>query len=137
MFWIHLNVDYPFNLTGVLYFPKLKKDFDLQKNKIQLYSRQVFITDEVDNLLPRYLRFVAGVVDSEDLQLNVSRETLQDNPQVRQIRKSLVKKVQSTLKGILGGFDAVPLGDEALSLALGVAVGLAQEFGSERGEASA
>ena len=67
LFWIHLNVDYPFNLTGILYFPKLKKDFEIQRNKIQLYSRQVFITDEVKNVVPEFLQLLHGVIDSPDI----------------------------------------------------------------------
>ena len=76
LFWIHLNVDYPFNLTGILYFPKLKKDFEIQRNKIQLYSRQVFITDEVKNVVPEFLQLLHGVIDSPDIPLNVSRSYL-------------------------------------------------------------
>ena len=72
LFWIHLNVDYPFNLTGILYFPKLKKDFEIQRNKIQLYSRQVFITDEVKNVVPEFLQLLHGIIDS-DIPLNVSK----------------------------------------------------------------
>ncbi len=71
LFWIHLNVDYPFNLTGVLYFPKIKNDFEIQKNKIQLYSRQVFITDEVKDVVPEFLQLLHGVIDSPDIPLNV------------------------------------------------------------------
>ena len=76
LFWIHLNVDYPFNLTGILYFPKLKKDFEFQRNKIQLYSRQVFITDEVKDVVPEFLQLLHGVIDSPDIPLNVLKKLL-------------------------------------------------------------
>ena len=85
LFWIHLNVDYPFNLTGILYFPKLKKDFEIQKNKIQLYSRQVFITDEVKDIVPEFLQLLHGVIDSPDIPLNVSRSYLQSDSNVKKI----------------------------------------------------
>ena len=97
LFWIHLNVDYPFNLTGVLYFPKLKKDFDLQKNKIQLYSRQVFITDEVKDIVPEFLQLLHGVIDSPDIPLNVSRSYLQFDSNVKKINGYITKKVADKL----------------------------------------
>lgn len=97
LFWIHLNVDYPFNLTGVLYFPKLKKDFDLQKNKIQLYSRQVFITDEVKDIVPEFLQLLHGVIDSPDIPLNVSRSYLQADSNVKKINGYITKKVADKL----------------------------------------
>lgn len=83
LFWIHLNVDYPFNLTGVLYFPKLKNDFEIQKNKIKLFSRQVFITDEVKDVVPEFLMLLHGVIDSPDIPLNVSRSFLQSDSNVK------------------------------------------------------
>ena len=97
LFWIHLNVDYPFNLTGVLYFPKLKKDFDLQKNKIQLYSKQVFITDEVKDIVPEFLQLLHGVIDSPDIPLNVSRSYLQSDSNVKKINGYITKKVADKL----------------------------------------
>jgi len=97
LFWIHLNVDYPFNLTGVLYFPKLKKDFEIQKNKIQLYSRQVFITDEVKNVVPEFLQLLHGVIDSPDIPLNVSRSYLQSDSNVKKINGYITKKVADKL----------------------------------------
>lgn len=97
LFWIHLNVDYPFNLTGILYFPKLKKDFELQKNKIQLYSRQVFITDEVKDVVPEFLQLLHGVIDSPDIPLNVSRSFLQSDSNVKKINGYITKKVADKL----------------------------------------
>ncbi len=97
LFWIHLNVDYPFNLTGILYFPKLKKDFELQKNKIQLYSRQVFITDEVKDVVPEFLQLLHGVIDSPDIPLNVSRSFLQADGNVKKINGYITKKVADKL----------------------------------------
>ncbi len=97
LFWIHLNVDYPFNLTGILYFPKLKKDFELQKNKIQLYSRQVFITDEVKDVVPEFLQLLHGVIDSPDIPLNVSRSFLQADSNVKKINGYITKKVADKL----------------------------------------
>ena len=97
LFWIHLNVDYPFNLTGVLYFPKLKKDFEIQKNKIQLYSRQVFITDEVKDVVPEFLQLLHGVIDSPDIPLNVSRSYLQSDSNVKKINGYITKKVVDRL----------------------------------------
>jgi molecular chaperone HtpG len=98
LFWIHLNVDYPFNLTGVLYFPKVKNDFDLQKNKIQLYSRQVFITDEVKDVVPDFLMMLHGVLDSPDIPLNVSRSYLQSDANVKKISQHITKKVADKLQ---------------------------------------
>lgn len=98
LFWIHLNVDYPFNLTGVLYFPKVKNDFELQKNKIQLYSRQVFITDEVKDVVPDFLMMLHGVLDSPDIPLNVSRSYLQSDANVKKISQHITKKVADKLQ---------------------------------------
>jgi molecular chaperone HtpG len=98
LFWIHLNVDYPFNLTGILYFPKVKNDFDLNKNKIQLYSRQVFITDEVNDIVPDFLRLLHGVIDSPDIPLNVSRSYLQSDANVKKISQHITKKVADKLQ---------------------------------------
>ena len=98
LFWIHLNVDYPFNLTGVLYFPKLKKDFEFQRNKIQLYSRQVFITDEVKDVVPEFLMLLHGVLDSPDIPLNVSRSFLQADGNVKKINSHITKKVADKLQ---------------------------------------
>ncbi len=97
LFWIHLNVDYPFNLTGVLYFPKIKNDFEVQKNKIQLYSRQVFITDEVKDIVPEFLMLLHGVIDSPDIPLNVSRSYLQSDSSVKKINSYITKKVADKL----------------------------------------
>jgi molecular chaperone HtpG len=97
LFWIHLNVDYPFNLTGILYFPKVKNDFELQKNKIQLYSRQVFITDEVKDVVPDFLMLLHGVLDSPDIPLNVSRSYLQSDTSVKKISQHITKKVADKL----------------------------------------
>lgn len=97
LFWIHLNVDYPFNLTGVLYFPKVKNDFEMQKNKIQLYSRQVFITDEVKDVVPDFLMLLHGVLDSPDIPLNVSRSYLQSDSNVKKISTHITKKVADKL----------------------------------------
>jgi len=97
LFWIHLNVDYPFNLTGILYFPKVKNDFELQKNKIQLYSRQVFITDEVKDVVPDFLMLLHGVLDSPDIPLNVSRSYLQSDASVKKISQHITKKVADKL----------------------------------------
>ncbi len=97
LFWIHLNVDYPFNLTGILYFPKLKGEFEVQKNKIQLYSRQVFITDEVKDVVPEFLMLLHGVIDSPDIPLNVSRSYLQADGNVKKINTYITKKVADKL----------------------------------------
>ena len=110
LFWIHLNVDYPFELTGVLYFPKLKKDLELQKNKIQLYSRQVFITDEVKDVVPEFLMLLHGVIDSPDIPLNVSRSFLQADGNVKKINAHISKKVADKLtelfKNDRAGYEA-------------------------------
>lgn len=98
LFWIHLNVDYPFNLTGVLYFPKVKNDFELNRNKIQLYSRQVFITDEVKDVVPDFLMLLHGVLDSPDIPLNVSRSYLQSDSNVKKISQHITKKVADKLQ---------------------------------------
>ncbi len=98
LFWIHLNVDYPFNLTGILYFPKVKNDFELQKNKIQLYSRQVFITDEVKDVVPDFLMMLHGILDSPDIPLNVSRSYLQSDSNVKKISAHITKKVADKLQ---------------------------------------
>jgi molecular chaperone HtpG len=97
LFWIHLNVDYPFNLTGVLYFPKIKKDFQLNREKIQLYSRQVFITDDVKDVVPEFLQLLHGVIDSPDIPLNVSRSYLQADGNVKRINSHITKKVADKL----------------------------------------
>jgi len=100
LFWIHLNVDYPFNLTGVLYFPKVKTNFDLQKNKIQLYCNQVFVTDSVEGIVPEFLTLLHGVIDSPDIPLNVSRSYLQSDSNVKKISTYISKKVSDRLKSI-------------------------------------
>ena len=97
LFWIHLNVDYPFNLTGVLYFPKVKNDMDLQRNKIKLFSRQVFITDEVKDVVPEFLMLLHGVLDSPDIPLNVSRSFLQADSNVKKINSYVTRKVADKL----------------------------------------
>ena len=97
LFWIHLNVDYPFNLTGVLYFPKVKKEIELKPNKIKLYSRQVFITDEVKDIVPEFLMLLHGVIDSPDIPLNVSRSFLQADSNVKKINTYITKKVADKL----------------------------------------
>jgi molecular chaperone HtpG len=97
LFWIHLNVDYPFNLTGVLYFPKLKNDFEITRNKIKLFSRQVFITDEVKDIVPEFLMLLHGVIDSPDIPLNVSRSFLQADSNVKKINSYITKKVADKL----------------------------------------
>jgi molecular chaperone HtpG len=98
LFWIHLNVDYPFTLTGILYFPKVKNDFEIQKNKIQLYSRQVFITDEVKDVVPDFLMLLHGILDSPDIPLNVSRSYLQSDANVKKISQHITKKVADKLQ---------------------------------------
>lgn len=97
LFWIHLNVDYPFNLTGVLYFPKVKNDLEMNKNKIKLYSRQVFITDEVKEIVPEFLMLLHGVIDSPDIPLNVSRSYLQSDANVKKISNYITRKVADKL----------------------------------------
>ena len=98
MFWIHLNVDYPFNLTGVLYFPKIKNNIELQHNKIQLYCNQVFVTDQVENIVPEFLTLLHGVIDSPDIPLNVSRSYLQSDANVKKISNYIMKKVSDRLQ---------------------------------------
>ena len=100
LFWIHLNVDYPFNLTGILYFPKIKQSYEIQKDKIQLYSNQVFVTDEVKEIVPEFLMMLQGVLDSPDIPLNVSRSYLQGDPNVRKINSHITKKVADKLEEI-------------------------------------
>jgi molecular chaperone HtpG len=97
LFWIHLNVDYPFNLTGILYFPRIKNEFEVNRNKIQLYSRQVFITDEVKDIVPEFLMLLHGVIDSPDIPLNVSRSFLQSDANVKKINAHITKKVADKL----------------------------------------
>jgi len=110
LFWIHLNVDYPFNLTGVLYFPKLKNDFEIQKNKIKLFSRQVFITDEVKDVVPEFLMLLHGVIDSPDIPLNVSRSFLQSDSNVKKINSYISRKVAEKLQELFNkdrkGYEA-------------------------------
>jgi len=98
LFWIHLNVDYPFNLTGILYFPKVKNTFEIQKDKIQLYSNQVFVTDEVKDIVPEFLMLLHGVIDSPDIPLNVSRSYLQGDPNVKKIGSYITRKVADKLE---------------------------------------
>lgn len=100
LFWIHLNVDYPFNLTGILYFPKIKKSFEAQKDKIQLYSNQVFVTDSVEEIVPDFLTLLRGVIDSPDIPLNVSRSYLQSDGNVKKISSHITKKVADKLEEI-------------------------------------
>ena len=100
LFWIHLNVDYPFNLTGVLYFPKIKQSYEIQKDKIQLYSNQVFVTDEVKEIVPEFLMLMHGIIDSPDIPLNVSRSYLQGDPNVKKINSYITKKVADKLDEI-------------------------------------
>ncbi|MGJ1448698.1 molecular chaperone HtpG [Sphingobacterium spiritivorum] len=100
LFWIHLNVDYPFNLTGILYFPKIKNELEIQRNKIKLYSRQVFITDEVKDIVPEFLMLLHGVIDSPDIPLNVSRSFLQADGNVKKINNYITKKVADKLQEI-------------------------------------
>jgi molecular chaperone HtpG len=100
LFWIHLNVDYPFNLTGILYFPKIQSNIDLQRNKIQLYCNQVFVTDQVEGIVPEFLTLLHGVIDSPDIPLNVSRSYLQSDSNVKKISKYITKKVSDRLSSI-------------------------------------
>lgn len=100
LFWIHLNVDYPFNLTGILYFPKIKSNIDLQRNKIQLYCNQVFVTDQVEGIVPEFLTLLHGVIDSPDIPLNVSRSYLQSDGDVKKISTYITKKVSDRLNGL-------------------------------------
>ena len=100
MFWIHLNVDYPFNLTGILYFPRIKSNIDLQRNKIQLFCNQVFVTDQVEGIVPEFLTLLHGVIDSPDIPLNVSRSYLQSDREVKKISTYITKKVADRLQAI-------------------------------------
>ena len=100
LFWIHLNVDYPFNLTGILYFPKIQSNIELQKNKIQLYCNQVFVTDQVEGIVPEFLTLLHGVIDSPDIPLNVSRSYLQSDREVKKISTYITKKVADRLNSI-------------------------------------
>lgn len=100
MFWIHLNVDYPFNLTGILYFPRIKSNIELQRNKIQLYCNQVFVTDQVEGIVPEFLTLLHGVIDSPDIPLNVSRSYLQSDRDVKKISTYITKKVSDRLQGL-------------------------------------
>ena len=100
LFWIHLNVDYPFNLTGILYFPRIKSNLELQRNKIQLYCNQVFVTDQVEGIVPEFLTLLHGVIDSPDIPLNVSRSYLQSDANVKKISTYITKKVADRLKAI-------------------------------------
>jgi molecular chaperone HtpG len=100
LFWIHLNVDYPFNLTGVLYFPRIKSNLDIHRNKIQLYCNQVFVTDQVENIVPDFLTLLHGVIDSPDIPLNVSRSYLQSDSNVKKISSYITKKVSDRLQSI-------------------------------------
>ncbi len=100
LFWIHLNVDYPFNLTGILYFPRIKSNIELQRNKIQLYCNQVFVTDQVEGIVPEFLTLLHGVIDSPDIPLNVSRSYLQSDANVKKISTYITKKVADRLSSI-------------------------------------
>ena len=100
LFWIHLNVDFPFNLTGILYFPRIKSSIDMQRNKIQLYCNQVFVTDQVDGIVPEFLTLLHGVIDSPDIPLNVSRSYLQSDSNVKKISTYITKKVADRLNSI-------------------------------------
>ncbi|MBQ1978355.1 MAG: molecular chaperone HtpG, partial [Alistipes sp.] len=98
LFSIHLNIDYPFNLTGILYFPKIRNNFEIQKNKIQLYCNQVYVTDQVEGIVPEYLTLLHGVIDSPDIPLNVSRSYLQSDPNVKKISSYITRKVADRLQ---------------------------------------
>ena len=102
LFWIHLNVDYPFNLTGILYFPRIKSNIEITRNKIQLYCNQVFVTDQVEGIVPEFLTLLHGVIDSPDIPLNVSRSYLQSDREVKKISTYITKKVSDRLKAIFG-----------------------------------
>ena len=102
LFFIHLNIDYPFNLTGILYFPKIHSNFDIQRNRIQLYSNQVFVTDEVNGIVPEYLTLLHGVIDSPDIPLNVSRSYLQSDSNVKKISSYITRKVADRLQELFG-----------------------------------
>ena len=100
LFYIHLNIDYPFHLTGILYFPKINNNFEIQKNKIQLYSNQVYVTDSVEGIVPEFLTLLHGVIDSPDIPLNVSRSYLQTDSSVRKISGYITRKVADRLQEI-------------------------------------
>ena len=123
LFWIHLNVDYPFNLTGILYFPKIKQSFEIQKDKIQLYCNQVFVTDEVKDIVPEFLMLLHGVIDSPDIPLNVSRSYLQGDPNVKKINAHITKKVADKLEEIFNS-DRKSFEDKWESLGLFVKYGM-------------
>lgn len=123
LFWIHLNVDYPFNLTGVLYFPKIKQSYEIQKDKIQLYCNQVFVTDEVKDIVPEFLMLLHGVIDSPDIPLNVSRSYLQGDPNVKKINAHITKKVADKLEEIFKA-DRVAFEEKWESLGLFVKYGM-------------
>src|SRR6195952_5173888 len=123
LFWIHLNVDYPFNLTGILYFPKIKQSYEIQKDKIQLYSNQVFVTDEVKDIVPEFLMLLQGVIDSPDIPLNVSRSYLQGDPNVKKINSHITKKVADKLEEIFNK-DRTSFEDKWESLGLFVKYGM-------------
>ena len=123
LFWIHLNVDYPFNLTGILYFPKIKQSYEIQKNKIQLYSNQVFVTDEVKDIVPEFLMLLHGVIDSPDIPLNVSRSYLQGDPNVKKINAHITKKVADKLEEIFNN-DRAAFEEKWESLGLFVKYGM-------------
>ncbi|AMR33286.1 molecular chaperone HtpG [Mucilaginibacter sp. PAMC 26640] len=126
LFWIHLNVDYPFNLTGVLYFPKLKNDFEITKNKIKLFSRQVFITDEVKDIVPEFLMLLHGVIDSPDIPLNVSRSFLQADSNVKKINSYITKKVADKLSDLFKA-DRKNFEDKWTDIGLFVKYGMVSE----------
>jgi molecular chaperone HtpG len=123
LFWIHLNVDYPFNLTGILYFPKIKQSYEIQKDKIQLYSNQVFVTDEVKEIVPEFLMLLQGIIDSPDIPLNVSRSYLQGDPNVRKINSHITRKVADKLDEIFRN-DRKEFEDKWDSLGLFVKYGM-------------
>lgn len=123
LFWIHLNVDYPFNLTGILYFPKIKQSYEIQKDKIQLYSNQVFVTDEVKDIVPEFLMLLHGVIDSPDIPLNVSRSYLQGDPNVKKINTHITKKVADKLEEIFNS-DRTAFEEKWESLGLFVKYGM-------------
>lgn len=123
VFWIHLNVDYPFILTGVLYFPKIKQSYEIQKDKIQLYCNQVFVTDEVKDIVPEFLMLLHGVIDSPDIPLNVSRSYLQGDPNVKKINSHITKKVADKLEEIFKN-DRKGFEDKWESLGLFVKYGM-------------
>lgn len=126
LFWIHLNVDYPFNLTGILYFPKVKNELELQRNKIKLFSRQVFITDEVKDIVPEFLMLLHGVIDSPDIPLNVSRSFLQADGNVKKINSYITKKVADKL-GELFKKDRKPYEEKWDDIGLFVKYGMISE----------